>query len=72
MVANTSDLKVRFLGQSGFQLTKGRSTILIDPADRRSGDVDGDLVYCTHGHPDHTGGIPTFMERNPEATLLAN
>jgi L-ascorbate metabolism protein UlaG (beta-lactamase superfamily) len=67
-----SDLKVRYIGQSGFQLTKGDSTILIDPADKNAGDVKGDLVYCTHRHYDHTGGVPSFMERNPEAILLTN
>jgi len=63
---------VRFLGQSGFQLTKGGSSILIDPSNREAGDVDGELVYCTHRHSDHTGGIPVFMERNPDAVLLTN
>lgn len=67
-----SDLKVRYIGQSGFQLTKGNSTILIDPADKKAGDIEGDLIYCTHRHGDHTGGIPYFMERNPEAILLTN
>lgn len=72
MWANVSDLEVRYLGQSGFQLTKGSSTIMIDPADKKAGDIEGDLVYCTHRHADHTGGISTFMERNPEAILLTN
>ncbi len=67
-----SNLKVRYIGQSGFQLIKGDSTILIDPADKKAGDIEGDLVYCTHRHYDHTGGIPSFMERNPEAILLTN
>lgn len=67
-----SDFKVRFLGWSGFLLTKDGSGILIDPYDKQSGDVDGDLVYCTHNHPDHVGGIATFMNRNPEAVLVAN
>ena len=67
-----SDLKVRYIGQSGFQLTKGNSTILIDPADKKAGNIEGDLVYCTHRHYNHTGGIPIFMERNPEAILLTN
>ena len=67
-----SDLKVRYIGQSGFQLTKENSTILIDPANKKAGDIEGDLVYCTHRHTDHTGGIPSFMERNPEAVLLTN
>ena len=67
-----SNLKVRYLGQSGFQLTKGNSTILIDPFDKKESDVEGDLVYCTHRHYDHTGGISIFMERNPEAFLITN
>jgi L-ascorbate metabolism protein UlaG (beta-lactamase superfamily) len=48
------------------------SGVLIDPGDRGSGDLDGELVYCTHEHPDHTGGISTFMDRNPEAVLVTN
>ncbi len=40
--------------------------------DKQSGDVDGDLVYCSHNHPDHVGGIAAFMNRNPEAVLVAN
>ena len=72
MWVNVSDLKVRYIIQSGFQLTKGNSTILIDPADKKAGDIEGNLVYCTHRHYDHTGGIPSFMERNPEAILLTN
>ena len=67
-----SELEVRFMGQSGFLLSKGGSSILIDPTDRRSGEVDGDVVYCTHNHPDHVGGIATFMDRNPDAVLVAN
>lgn len=60
------------MGQSGFLLSKGGSSFLIDPTDRRSGEVDGDAVYCTHNHPDHVGGIATFMDRNPDAVLVAN
>jgi L-ascorbate metabolism protein UlaG (beta-lactamase superfamily) len=67
-----SELEVRFMGQSGFLLSKGGSSILIDPTDRRSGEVDGDIVYCTHNHPDHVSGIATFMDRNPDAVLVAN
>jgi L-ascorbate metabolism protein UlaG (beta-lactamase superfamily) len=67
-----SGLVIRYLGQSGFQLTKGDSTILIDPASKKAGDIEGDLVYCTHRHFDHTGGIQSFLERNPEALLLTN
>ena len=67
-----SDLQVKFLGMSGFQLTKGGSSILIDPPNRKAGDVDGELIYCTHRHSDHTGGISSFMERNSDAILLTN
>lgn len=66
------DLQVRFLGVSGFQLSKGGSSILIDPFGKRAGDVDGDFVYCTHNHSDHTSGVPVFMERNPDAMLVTN
>lgn len=72
MRAKLSDLEVRYVGNSGFWLTKGGSTILIDPANEKAGDVEGDLVYCTHRHFDHTGGIQRFMERNPGAVLLTN
>lgn len=65
-------MEIRFLGQSGFSLTKNGSTVLIDPFDKASGEHDGDLVYCTHSHTDHIGGVSTFMDRNPEAVLLAN
>jgi L-ascorbate metabolism protein UlaG (beta-lactamase superfamily) len=67
-----SDLQVRFLGQSVFQLTKGGSTILIDPFDKKAGDFDGELVYCTHRHSDHIGGVSSFMERNSNSVLLTN
>jgi L-ascorbate metabolism protein UlaG (beta-lactamase superfamily) len=65
-------LIVKYLGQSGFQLTKEDSTILIDPFDKKESDVEGDIVYCSHDHYDHVGGIQTFMEHNPEAILLTN
>jgi L-ascorbate metabolism protein UlaG (beta-lactamase superfamily) len=45
---------------------------LIDPSNKKSGDIDGDLVYCTHRHLDHIGGVPRFMERNQDAILLTN
>jgi L-ascorbate metabolism protein UlaG (beta-lactamase superfamily) len=67
-----SGMEIRYLGQSGFQLSKGGSSIVIDPFDRKSGDLVGEVVYCTHGHPDHVGGIPTFLDRNPGAVLVAN
>lgn len=61
-----------YLGQSGFLISKDGSSLLIDPYGEKSGDVEGDLVYCTHAHSDHTSGVPAFMERNPKAILVAN
>lgn len=67
-----SDFQVKFLGQSSFQLSKGGSSILIDPFNKKAGDIEGELVYCTHGHADHIGGISSFLERNSDAILLTN
>jgi L-ascorbate metabolism protein UlaG (beta-lactamase superfamily) len=64
--------EIRFLGQSGFHIQFGTKGLLIDPSDRKSGDIDGDVVYCTHKHFDHTRGVGPFLERNPEAVLVAN
>jgi L-ascorbate metabolism protein UlaG (beta-lactamase superfamily) len=68
----SSGISIRFLGNSGFHISKGGSSILIDPPEKKSGDIDGGLVYCSHRHFDHTGGIAAFMERNPEAVLVTN
>ena len=65
-------LRIKYLGQSGFFLDMSGTRVLIDPRDKKSGDLDGDLVYCTHKHFDHTGGVRVFMERNPKCILLAN
>jgi L-ascorbate metabolism protein UlaG (beta-lactamase superfamily) len=65
-------LKIIFLGQSGFLLEANGSKMLIDPQDRKSGDRDGDFVYCTHKHFDHTRGVKPFLKRNPEAFLIGN
>jgi L-ascorbate metabolism protein UlaG (beta-lactamase superfamily) len=64
--------EIRFLGQSGFHIQFGTKGLLIDPSDKKSGDIVGDVVYCTHKHFDHTRGVGPFLERNPEAVLVAN
>jgi L-ascorbate metabolism protein UlaG (beta-lactamase superfamily) len=61
---------ITYLGQSGFFLESNGSRLLIDPSNKKSGDVDGDLVYCTHVHSDHTKGVDFFMERNPSANFV--
>jgi L-ascorbate metabolism protein UlaG (beta-lactamase superfamily) len=67
-----SDLTLRFLGQSGFEISKESSTIIIDPSNKKSGQLKGDLVYCTHVHFDHVGGVKPFLEFNPDAVLVGN
>ncbi|MFW9912534.1 MAG: MBL fold metallo-hydrolase [Candidatus Thorarchaeota archaeon] len=64
--------EIRFLRQSGFYIRFRARSLLIDPSNRKSGDYDGDVVYCTHKHSDHTGGVGNFLMRNPEALLVGN
>ncbi|TFG26797.1 MBL fold metallo-hydrolase, partial [Candidatus Thorarchaeota archaeon] len=63
---------ITYLGQSGFKLEFNNSTLIIDPSNKNSGDHDGDIIYCTHKHNDHIGGVDTFLERNSSATLVCN
>ena len=64
--------RITYLGQSGFYIETSDSKLLVDPRNRKSGDLEGELVYCTHKHFDHTGGVKTFLERNPDAILVGN
>jgi L-ascorbate metabolism protein UlaG (beta-lactamase superfamily) len=64
--------EIRFLGQAGFHIKLGTKGLLIDPSNKKSGEVDGNVVYCTHKHFDHTRGVGNFLERNPEAVLVGN
>jgi L-ascorbate metabolism protein UlaG (beta-lactamase superfamily) len=63
---------ITYLGQSGFFIECSVSKVLIDPQNKKSGDRDGDIVYCTHRHMDHVGGVDTFLTRNPDAILIGN
>lgn len=63
---------ITFLGQSGFFIETSLGKILVDPQNKKSGDRDGDIVYCTHRHMDHVGGVDTFLTRNPNAILIGN
>jgi L-ascorbate metabolism protein UlaG (beta-lactamase superfamily) len=63
---------IRYLGQSGFELSDGSSTLLIDPSNRRSGELNGNFVYCTHNHSDHIRGVESFLEVNEKAKLIGN
>jgi L-ascorbate metabolism protein UlaG (beta-lactamase superfamily) len=64
--------RITYLGQSGFYIETNDCSLLIDPTNKKSGDVVGDLVYCTHNHSDHTGGVETFLEHNEDAILVGN
>ncbi|MHA2423615.1 MAG: MBL fold metallo-hydrolase [Candidatus Thorarchaeota archaeon] len=66
------ELEIEYLGQSGFRLAVDDSVLLIDPSNKKSGDFVGNLLYCTHKHFDHTGGVATFLERNKTAMFIAN
>jgi L-ascorbate metabolism protein UlaG (beta-lactamase superfamily) len=61
---------ITFLGNAGFLLEYQDSALLIDPQNRAAGDRKGDIVYCTHRHSDHVGGVNIFMEQNPVAFLI--
>lgn len=67
-----NQLDITYLGQSGFVLQTNTSRLLIDPRNKKAGDTSGDIVVATHQHPDHTGGVETFLKRNPEAVFICN
>jgi L-ascorbate metabolism protein UlaG (beta-lactamase superfamily) len=63
---------ITFLGHSGFLLHYHDSTLLIDPQNKTAGNRKGDIIYCTHKHFDHVGGVNAFLEHNPHAILIGN
>ncbi len=63
-------MRVTFLGHAGFLLESAKSGILIDPGNRKAGEVTGDMVYVTHHHIDHVSGIEAFLDGNPKSALL--
>lgn len=66
----TATPTITYLGQSGFQLESEGSTLVIDPANEESGNREGNLLFCTHNHRDHTGGVEIFLQRNPSAIFI--
>jgi L-ascorbate metabolism protein UlaG (beta-lactamase superfamily) len=63
---------ITFLGQSGFLLEYQGSILLIDPQNKAAGARPGNIVYGTHQHFDHIGGVNHFLEQNPDALLIGN
>ncbi|MHA2158740.1 MAG: MBL fold metallo-hydrolase, partial [Candidatus Thorarchaeota archaeon] len=64
--------KITYFGQSCFYIETADSKILVDPQNKKRGNLEGDLVYCTHKHFDHTGGVATFLRNNEDAILVGN
>ena len=67
-----SQPSITFLGQSGFILEYQGHKLLIDPQTKAAGTRPGNIVYSTHQHFDHVGGVNSFLEHNPEAILIGN
>ncbi len=64
---------VIYLGHSCFLLEYQKSKLLIDPRSKSHSQIEGDIIYATHRHMDHTAGIDTFLEINdPKAVLISN
>src|SRR5918997_5503519 len=68
---------IRFLGQSGFELTAGGTTVLTDPfltgnpkAAVTADEVSADVILLTHGHADHLGDTVDIAKRTG-ATVVA-
>ncbi len=70
--------RIKWLGQSGFEIISEENTILIDPflsenpkAPIETGEIeDADLVCVTHDHMDHLGDAIEICKEN-EATFLS-
>lgn len=65
-------MEITYLGQSGFALASSDSVLLIDPSRKEDGEIDGTVLYCTHNHSDHTGGVIPFLRRNTDAIMVCN
>jgi len=63
---------IRYLGHAGFQLQKDTHSLVIDPRNKNVGNTQCDIVYCTHKHFDHVGGVNAVLEHNPDAILIGN
>jgi len=64
--------RITYFGQSCFYIETSDTNILLDPPNKKTGDLDGEIVYCTHKHFDHTRGVETFLDRNKDAFLVGN
>jgi len=66
-------ISITCFGHSCFLLEHQNSKVLIDPSKKSHSQVEGDIIYATHHHWDHTAGIDTFLETNaPNGVLISN
>lgn len=70
-------IRIRFLGQSGVQISDRRHSIVIDPwitgnplATVKLKDIHVQYVLLTHGHEDHIADALAIAKRN-RATIIA-
>lgn len=69
-------MKLRFLGQSCFELTDGEDSVLIDPfltgnpkAAASAEEVNPKQILLTHGHADHLGDTVAIAKRTGAKVL---
>ena len=66
-------VEITYLGHASFLLEYNESRLLIDPGNKQNSRTEGNIVYSTHYHWDHTAGINDFLKINePNAVLIAN
>src|SRR5688572_18807096 len=65
-----TDMEIRFLGHSAFELTDGSTNILIDPfisgnpkATVSADELNPTNILLTHGHQDHYGDVVDIAKR---------
>jgi L-ascorbate metabolism protein UlaG (beta-lactamase superfamily) len=61
---------ITYFGQSCFLLEYNNSKLLIDPRKKSHSQIEGDILYATHHHMDHTAGIDLFLEINTSSGVL--
>jgi len=70
-------MRVRFLGHSGFELSDGTTTLLVDPfitgnpvCPVRASELHPQYILVTHGHDDHVGDTVQIAKRTG-ATVIS-
>jgi len=68
-----NSVSLTYFGHSCFLLEYQNSKLLIDPRKKSHSQFEGDIVYATHNHMDHTAGIERFLKINaPSGVLISN